>query len=102
MCGLGHPLQQDLLLVVAEPGRMIECSVVPGRHRASANRLLDAFQLVGPLFGIVGLPVRKVEHAASRVGSEIRRRDRGVPWRAAGARMALEAGALKNRVDLWI
>src|SRR5579872_3583247 len=102
MSGLSGPLQQDLLLVVAEPRRMIECGVVPRRHRASADRLLDAFQLGGPLFGVVGLPVGKVEHAASRIGGQVSRGNRRIPWRAASARMALEAGALKNRVDLRI
>src|SRR5260370_9028907 len=87
--GLRGPRQERLLLLVGEARRMIECGVVSRRHRAAADRLLDALQFFGFFLRVVGLPIGKIEGAARGVGDEVGRRNLRIPRRAATARMAL-------------
>src|SRR5260370_22463748 len=99
---LRGPGQERLLLLVGQARRMIECRVVSGRHRAAADRLLDALQLFDFFLRIVGLPIGKIERAACGVRGEVGRRNGRVPRRAAAGRVALVTGALADRVYLRV
>src|SRR4029077_20055632 len=87
--GLRSPGEKDLLLLFAEPRGVIERRVVSGRHRASADGLRDAFQLVGSFLRVVGLPIGQIEHAARGVGGQVSRRDSRIPRRGPASGMAL-------------
>jgi hypothetical protein len=100
---LRSPLKYEFLLFIAQLGRGMEEIVISGRHRAAVHDCCDPRSHCLALLPIKIRPIREVQRPSGLVCAEqVRRREFRVPGTAPLIRMAVEARAGENFIDLRV